>query len=110
MQPKILQALHNQLVNISILDFDFDKNNLLVGNKSGIVICYELENYNEKIIPQYQNMSNINMKKILEIKTHPSIKIQSIMYTNKNELLIGMSNGSVAVYSHDKTYPECKIC
>ena len=109
MQPKILQALHNQLVNITILDFDVDKNILLVGNKSGIVISYELENYNEKIIPQYQNLSNITMKKVLEIKTHSSIKIQALKYTNKNELLVGMSNGSVAVYSHDKTYPECKF-
>ncbi len=104
-----MQALHNQLINISILDFDLDKNILLVGNKSGIVICYELENYNEKIIPQYQNLSNIEMKKILEIRTHPSIKILALKYTNKNELLVGMSNGSVSIYSHDKAYPECKF-
>ena len=95
-------------MNISVIDFDLEKNILLVGNKTGVVICYQLENYDEKIIPQYQNLSNIVMKKLLEIKTNSKLKILALKYTNKKELLVGMSNGAVAVYSHDKVYPECK--
>lgn len=70
---------------------------------------YLLENYNEKIIPQYQNMSNINVKKKLEIKTGPHLKVTSIKFTSKNEIIISFSNGGVAIYSHEATYPECKI-
>jgi len=47
------------------------------------------------------------MKKLLEIKTNSKLKINALKYTSKKELLVGMSNGSVAVYSHDKVYPEC---
>ena len=106
LQPKVLQALHNQFVNISVINFDLNKNILLAGNKNGIIICYELDNYNEKIIPQNQNLSNIVMKKIHEIKTNKSLKIFALKYTCKKELLVGMSNGSIAVYSHDKIYPD----
>ncbi len=79
----------------------------MIGNKNGVVISYDLENYNEKIIPQYQNMSNINIKKKLEIKTDPNIKIMGIKINHKKEILICLSNGSIAIYSHEENYPEC---
>ncbi len=70
---------------------------------------YKLENYNEKIIPQYELMSNIRIKNYLEIKHDSKVKINAIELTGKKEILIAMSNGSVAVYSHETDNPECKI-
>jgi hypothetical protein len=79
-----------------------------IGNKSGVVHGYKLENYNEKIIPQYELMSNIKIKQYLEIKSDSNVKINAIFLTGKKEILIAFSNGSVAVYSHETDNPECK--
>ncbi len=95
------------MCNVSVSELNLDHNIFIVGNKSGTVLCYQLDDYDEKTVPQYQNMSNIDFKKKLEIKTNPNLKVNCVKYTAKNELLVGLSNGSVAVYSHDKSNPEC---
>jgi hypothetical protein len=82
---------------------------LLVGNKHGLAICFYLENYDEKIIPQYQLMSNIVFKKKFEIKSDNNLKISGIKLNSKNEILISLSNGAIAVYSHENVNPECKL-
>jgi hypothetical protein len=107
LQPKIVQALHNQLPFITALEFNLDRNILLIGNKTGIVISYELDNYNysEKILNA--GTISINMKKKLEIKTDPNLKITAMKVTGKNEILISLSNGSIAIYSHETENPEC---
>jgi hypothetical protein len=107
LKPKVLQAIHNQIFNISYIDFDQDKNLFFVGTKNGIIVTYELEHYNEKIIQQYQTLSNITFKKTLEIKTESNMIVTCVKYTNKHELLVSFSNGAIAVYSHDLTNPEC---
>ena len=102
-----MQALHNQLPFITAVYFNSDKDSLIIGNKYGIIYSYEITNYNEKIILQYQNMSNINIAKKLEIKTDHSLKITCIDVTGKNELLASFSNGAIAVYSHEAKNTEC---
>lgn len=91
-----------------MLEFERDGNMLLVGNKNGCVICFYLENYDEKIIPQYQLMSNINLKKKFDIKSCNNLKVSGIKLNSKNEILISFSNGALAVYSHENVNPECK--
>jgi len=87
---------------------DLNRNILCIGNKFGIAVVYEIENYNEKIIPQYENMSNINIKRSFEIKLDTNLKITDIKVNNKKEIIISLSNGSIAIYSHREDYPECK--
>ncbi len=107
MVPKVIQALHNQILGITTIEFEKDKNILFIGNQNGHVISFKLENYDEKIIPQYHLMSNIVFNKTLEIKTDQNLKITGIILTSKNEILISFANGAVAIYSHEETYPEC---
>lgn len=85
------------------MEVNFAKQYLFIGNKQGCVTTYQLENYNEKLF----SCSNILIKKTLEIKTDPNLRITAVKLSNKNELLIALSNGSIAVYSHDEKYPEC---
>jgi hypothetical protein len=105
--PKVIQALHNQIHGISTIEFDKEKNILFIGSQNGQVISYKLENYDEKIIPQYSLMSNITFNKTLEIKTDANLKITCIRLNSKNEILLSLSNGAVAIYSHEEKYPEC---
>ena len=54
-------------------------------------------------------MSNINFKQKFEIKIDPSIKITDVKMNNKSEILVSLSNGSIAIYSHEQNCPECNI-
>lgn len=96
------------MLNISTIEFDNEKNILFVGSQNGQLISYKLENYDEKIIPQYSLMSSITFNKTIDIKTDTNLKITGIRLNSKNEILIGFSNGALAVYSHEEKYPECK--
>jgi len=51
---------------------------------------------------------NILLSKKLELNMDPSLKITGVKFTLRNEILISLSNGSIAVYSHEEENPECK--
>lgn len=81
------------------MDFDVDNRYLFLGNKNGTLQIFEL---NE------EDKDNILLQKKLEINLDPSLKITSTKFTLRNEILISLSNGSIAVYSHEEENPECK--
>lgn len=54
-------------------------------------------------------MSNIKIKKYLEFSSDSKIRVVSIKLSNKKEIIVGFSNGSVGVYSHERENPECKL-
>lgn len=81
------------------MDFDVDNRYLFLGNKNGTLQIFEL---NE------EDNDNILLQKKLEINLDPSLKITSTKFTLRNEILISLSNGSIAVYSHEEENPECK--
>ena len=55
-----------------------------------------------------EDRNNLSLIKKIELNLDSSIKIKSVKFTLRNEILISLSNGSIAVYSHDDEYPECK--
>ena len=73
---------------------------LFLGNKNGTLQIFEL-NEEEK--------DNTLLTKKIEINLDPSLKITKVQFTLRNEILISLSNGSIAVYSHEEENPECKI-
>ena len=72
---------------------------LFLGNKNGTLQIFEL-NEEEK--------DNTLLTKKIEINLDPSLKITKVQFTLRNEILISLSNGSIAVYSHEEENPECK--
>ena len=101
--------MHNQLSGITCLQYESYHNLLFIGNKSGTIVYYRLDNYNEKIIPQNEVMSNIKIKKYLEFNSDSKVRVISIKLTGKKEIIVGFSNGSVGIYSHERENPECKL-
>lgn len=74
-----------------------------------MVITYQLENYKEKIVPQsfLPNTSSIVIRKKDELKLDSNLKINGLKSTLKNELIVLLSNGSIAIYAREKENPEC---
>jgi hypothetical protein len=89
---------------------ELKRNFFFIGNKNGLILTYQLENYDEKIIPQsyLKNTSSIIIKRKSEIRSDQNLKVNGIKLTHKNELLVAYSNGSVGIFTHSESYPECK--
>jgi hypothetical protein len=84
---------------ITALEVDLDKNMLFIGNKNGLLYHFEYSDY-------LTRTDNINIKKKLELNLE-GVKITAIKHNQKNEIMIALGNGSVAVYTHDTENPEC---
>ena len=91
--------LDTRIPYISSLDFDVINRYLFLGNKNGTVNIFELNEEDE---------NNILLLKKIELNLDPTLKITSVKFTLRNEILISLSNGSIAVYSHEEENPECK--
>lgn len=96
----MLQALHTQIQNITTIEIDLERYFFFIGTKTGSVHFYEYSD---------EDLTNIVINKKYEIKTEKTVSVTDIKYTQKREILIGLSNGSVAVYYHDDNYPECNL-
>jgi hypothetical protein len=94
--------LHTNLGAITALEVDFDRRYLFVGNKTGVVHFYEYYDGDS-----FKKTSNFELDKKFEIKV--GHKIVAIKYNQKKEIMIALGNGSVAIYSHELNYPECKL-
>jgi hypothetical protein len=101
LQPKVIQALHTNLTYITALEVDLDKSVFFVGNKYGKVYYFEYSDY-------LTRSDNVNITKKLELNVD-GIKITAIKYNHKNEIILALGNGSIAVYTHDSEHPECNI-
>jgi hypothetical protein len=99
LQPRILQAFHTKTPNISSLDIDLTNKYLFLGNAKGYLQIFELID---------EDINNINLIRKFDINLDFTLKITGVAFTNKNELLISLSNGSIAVFSHEEEFPECK--
>jgi hypothetical protein len=87
---------------LTALEVDFERKFLFIGNKAGMVQFYEFYDGDS-----FKKTSNFELDKKLEIKV--GHKITCIKYTQKKEILIGLGNGSIAIYSHEANNPECKL-
>lgn len=73
---------------------------LFLGNSKGYLQVFELMD---------EDANNINLIRKFDINLNNNLKITSVAFTIRNELLISLSNGSIAVFSHEEEYPECII-
>jgi hypothetical protein len=104
----ILQAVHNQIPNITSLEVNIDKNFIFIGkiinyigNNSGRISFYDYDDH---------DANDLILEKKLEILTDYKLTVKKINFkTSKNELIISFNNGSLAVYSYEEDYPECKF-
>jgi len=81
------------------LDIDLENKYLFLGNAKGYLQIFELID---------EDINNINLLRRFDINIDSTLKIVEVAYTNKSEVLIALSNGSVAVFSHEEDFPECK--
>ena len=99
MQPKVIQAFHTKTPNISLFDIDLANKYLFLGNSKGYLQVFELLD---------EDVNNICLSRKFDINLDINLKITGVKFTLRNELLISLSNGSIAVYSHEEEFPECK--
>lgn len=72
---------------------------LFLGNSKGYLQVFELIDEDPK---------NINLIRKCDINLDNNLRITTVAFTIRNELLISLSNGSIAVFSHEEENPECK--
>ncbi len=84
---------------ITALEVDLENSIFFIGNRYGKVYYFEYSDY-------LSRSDNINIRKKLELDLD-GIKVTAIKYNNKNEIILALGNGSIAVYSHDTENPEC---
>lgn len=81
------------------MDIDLANKYLFLGNAEGYLQIFEILD---------EDVNNINLQRKFDINLDYTLKIMGVAFTHKNELLIALSNGSVAVFSHEEEFPECK--
>lgn len=82
------------------MEVDLSCKYIFLGNSKGYLQVFELLD---------EDLSNINLERKFEINLDSNLKILGVKLTHKNEILISLSNGSIAVFSHEEECPEC-IC
>ncbi len=69
-----------------------------MGNSKGFLQVYEIID---------ENVNHINLARKFDLNLDNTLKITGVSFTKKNEILVSLSNGSIAVFSHEEEYPEC---
>jgi hypothetical protein len=69
-----------------------------LGNSKGFLQVYEIID---------ENVNHINLARKFDLNLDNTLKITGVSFTKKNEILVSLSNGSIAVFSHEEEYPEC---
>jgi len=80
------------------LDIDLSNKYLFLGNSKGYLQVYEIID---------EDINHINLSRKFDLNLDYTLKITGVSFTNKNEILISLSNGSIAVFSHEEEFPEC---
>lgn len=79
---------------------DLQNKYLFLGNNKGYLQVFELID---------ENLNNILLKRKLELNLDLNLKITDIKFTARNEILLSLTNGSIAVFIHEEEFPECKF-
>lgn len=77
---------------------DLQNKYLFLGNNKGYLQVFELID---------ENLNNILLKRKLELNLDLNLKITDIKFTARNEILLSLTNGSIAVFIHEEEFPEC---
>ena len=96
LEPKVVQMAHNVLLNVTCLKVFYDKNLLCLGNS------------NCKLVLYWINDIELIKEKDINLRTS-NVSINDIEISNKGEIYVALSNGSIVVYLHNTDYVEYVI-
>lgn len=82
------------------MEIDLQNKYLFLANNKGYLQIFEYQD---------EDINNITLTRKLDLSLDINLKITGVKFTGKNEILISLSNGSVAVFSHEEENPECKL-
>ncbi|MCF0241375.1 MAG: hypothetical protein HUK25_01985, partial [Treponema sp.] len=117
----LLYVYSTQLNNITLLNVNWEKNYIFIGDKNGNinVISFELSLENSEKVVKLQLIFTTILTKIIDNTTQKitkmiignyPYKIKDICYNpRKKELLIALGNGSIQILTHFKTFAECVL-
>ena len=96
LEPKVIQVIYDMIepkkLTLFKIQYIQESNFLFVGENDGQLSIYYIDDFTIK------KVKNINLFSIIEIR--------DIVVNEKNELYVGLSNGSIAIYKHTFNYPD----
>lgn len=95
--PIRLQSIHKQFSGINYINLLYKEKNLLIGCKTGELYIFKVRLSRDGMHMEQENIITIEN----------GINIVKATKT-KNYYILGLDNGSIAIYNLENRYPECK--
>ena len=96
LEPKVIQVIYNMIEpkKLTLFKIQYIKecNFLFVGENDGQLFIYYIDDF--------------TIKKVKDINLFTIIEIRDVVVNEKNELYVGLSNGSIVIYKHRFNNPD----